>query len=44
MQSFCNLNSVNYGVRFEAEERVDSSASNIFDGEGRELTFKTYRF
>jgi len=43
LQSFYNLNSVNYGVRVEAEERVDPRASNIVDGEGRKLTFKIYR-
>jgi hypothetical protein len=43
LQSFYNLNSVNYGVQVEAEERVDPRASNIVDGEGREFTFKIYR-
>jgi len=37
------VNNVNYGVLVEAKERDDPRASNIVNGEGRELTFKIYR-
>jgi hypothetical protein len=40
---FYNLNSVNCGVRVEAEERVDPRASNIVDGEGRKLPSGTVK-